>query len=862
MKKIRFLIAGVLSCLFAVALCACTHSTLIKSISVTTPPAKTEYVEGENFDGTGMVVTAEYADGFTEVVTAYTVSPSGALSTSDTSVKISYTSGNVTVSTTQEITVLPAGASLERIEITAEPATKVYYEGDVFDPSGMEITAYFDDDSAVKVENYSYTPDGALTVNDNLITISYTAGGVTETAFQEISVQVKTMIGIRIATQPSKTDYVDGESFDVTGMVVEAAYNDASSVVLNDYSVDKQVLSLGDTSVTVSSGGFETTVNVNVAKSALQSIEAIYNGGQNIFMPGEVIDKSLFVVTATHGTGSLEKVYGVTDYDFSPEKIDEDTQEIVVTYRDGDISKSASLPIIVKFPSELEFSGTAVKQKSGYPFDAEGLTFTLKYTTGESERVDIERITFGDIRTGIVTVTAEYLDFYCDIPVTVEAVETKSVASDVATYVQSGDPAKLSELLINATNIRRSYLSFSYLVSAQDIDRAILQLTVMGFETKEQERPFRDYYRTLTLYAVPYDGVTSSMKWSEQPAFGEKIAVIKAPPIVDYVVEVDITDYIKQNIATLGGNFAFAIVNETDTTTDKSSFWFYDNSGTNAPALLFTKDLEADFVSVPEALTVNVGATLSLGASVQPFYASNDALTYESDNGSVASVSENGTVRGVSEGTARITVTSVNGKQATVTVTVNAAVAAGSYTYLSDSSAYVQMYDKNNITVRDTILKTQISCQSTSSITSLGNERRAFISIDFSALLGVGEVKSAIVSLYLGEAATHNSFKGDRHVDVDVVDNIDIDSVTYWNQQYTSDEYIGTVTVADGAAAGTEYTIDLTDYINAHIGELNGVITIMLCNRTEYNDATGGAFANFYSSRAAEAYRPKLTIEV
>lgn len=77
----------------------------LSSIAVTTAPTKTTYAAGESFDATGMVITATYDDTTSEVVTGYAVSPSGALATTDTAVTISYTSGGVTKTVTQSITV-------------------------------------------------------------------------------------------------------------------------------------------------------------------------------------------------------------------------------------------------------------------------------------------------------------------------------------------------------------------------------------------------------------------------------------------------------------------------------------------------------------------------------------------------------------------------------------------------------------------------------------------------------------------------------------------------------------------------------------------------------------------------------------
>ena len=166
--------------------------TQLVGIAITTPPAKTVYLEGETFDPNGMVVTATYSDGSTAEVSGYTYSPNGALTASDTSITISYTESGVTRTATQAITVDNAGSEedpviLTGIEITTQPAKTVYLEGETFDSNGMVVTATYSDGSTAEVTGY-YSPDGALTASDTSITISYTEGGETKTATQEITV--------------------------------------------------------------------------------------------------------------------------------------------------------------------------------------------------------------------------------------------------------------------------------------------------------------------------------------------------------------------------------------------------------------------------------------------------------------------------------------------------------------------------------------------------------------------------------------------------------------------------------------------------------------------------------------------------
>lgn len=76
----------------------------LKGISVKTPPTKLEYLVGDTFDPTGMVLTANVGGVPVDVTTGYTVTPDP-LTADTTMVTISYTAGGNTVTTTQAITI-------------------------------------------------------------------------------------------------------------------------------------------------------------------------------------------------------------------------------------------------------------------------------------------------------------------------------------------------------------------------------------------------------------------------------------------------------------------------------------------------------------------------------------------------------------------------------------------------------------------------------------------------------------------------------------------------------------------------------------------------------------------------------------
>jgi len=161
----------------------------LEGITITTAPTTTVYTEGQSFDPAGMVVTATYSDNSSADVKTYTVSPSGALATTDTIVTISYTEDGVTKTATQAITVSAAATkTLSSIAITTAPATTTYTAGKSFDPAGMVVTATYSDNSTAEVKAYTVSPSGALATTDTSVTVNYTEDGVTKTATQTITV--------------------------------------------------------------------------------------------------------------------------------------------------------------------------------------------------------------------------------------------------------------------------------------------------------------------------------------------------------------------------------------------------------------------------------------------------------------------------------------------------------------------------------------------------------------------------------------------------------------------------------------------------------------------------------------------------
>ena len=109
-------------------------------------------------------------------------------------------------------------------------------------------------------------------------------------------------------------------------------------------------------------------------------------------------------------------------------------------------------------------------------------------------------------------------------------------------------------------------------------------------------------------------------------------------------------------------------------------------------------EIEAESITLSTASAdMLIGESITLTATVLPENTTDKTVTWTSSESSIAGVDDNGTVTAVSAGTAVITATTVNGRTAECTVTVQAAPMIGDYFY-SDGSWSTEL-DENKTPV-------------------------------------------------------------------------------------------------------------------------------------------------------------------
>ncbi len=273
----------------------------LSSIAVTTAPTKTVYTAGEDFDITGMVVTATYSNNTSAPVTGYTVTDGNALTAGKTTVTISYTEGDVTKTTTQAITV---NKIVPTIAFKNAAVSKTY-DGNTFAlPVADDLTITGAEYSDVV---FTWTAkEGSSLTNGNPVN----AGGYTLTATipatddrEEASVQKDYRIN-----KAQISDTVYNQKVMNTSLVEQRislpALPDGASYVFSK-------LYLGD----------EVEISDHFTKLEMDGTDLVYSGKDSmtvgkiydvlITVVGEnhtgTIDIEMVVIAHTHGNGTLHR---------------------------------------------------------------------------------------------------------------------------------------------------------------------------------------------------------------------------------------------------------------------------------------------------------------------------------------------------------------------------------------------------------------------------------------------------------------------------------------------------------------------------------------------------------------------------
>lgn len=224
----------------------------LSSIELDDTGVKKQYLVGDEFTASGLIVTAVMNNGTRRNVdlssctfSGYDLSVAG-----EYSVSVSYEGK----SATYDITVSEPVGILTEITLDYSGAVTEFVAGDAFSAAGLIVTAHYEDGSSatVDIDACAFSGYDMNTAGTQTVTVTY--GG--KTATYQITVGAARLERIEVDySSAERREYVVGMQFTANGIVVTAHYSNGTTRLLNsdEYEVSSPDMStVGVKTVTVS----------------------------------------------------------------------------------------------------------------------------------------------------------------------------------------------------------------------------------------------------------------------------------------------------------------------------------------------------------------------------------------------------------------------------------------------------------------------------------------------------------------------------------------------------------------------------------------------------------------------------------
>ncbi len=423
------------------------------SIEVTKEPHKMEYVEGQNFDPTDMMIRARYNNGTKREITNYEILNGNNLQLGHNKIIIRYTEDGITAQVELEITIIDR--VLLDTEIQSGPNKTDYIEGQDFDTTGMVIIGIYNDGNRDVITGYDVINGDDLSVGQTSVTISYTENGVTKTLEQKITVQEKVLVDMNLGRLPNKKNYIEGENFDPTGMVIVVKHDNGITTETSDYEIlDGEDLKLGQTNVTIRYTEDEIVkeiqVPIKVVQKKLLSIVIAKQANKVDYVEEQSFDTEGMVVLANYDNGKSEEI---TNYEImNGDELTIGQTHIIISYTENNRTRTVSQEItVVKKTLDSIVVTTPprnIEYFEGECFDPTGMIVEEIFTNGKSQEITEYEIYDGeDLKSGKREVIISYTE---------EGI-TRETKQPIIVYINESEDIKLEKITLTNASNKRTY---------------------------------------------------------------------------------------------------------------------------------------------------------------------------------------------------------------------------------------------------------------------------------------------------------------------------------------------------------------------------------------------------------------------
>jgi hypothetical protein len=357
------------------------------------------------------------------------------------------------------------GASPDSIVVSQLPTKVQYNKGQALDISGLKIEVTYDDVPASKV-TYSYphpniktNPDiGAAlnTVGNQTIQVTYSEGAISKSssfAVKVVDPDNPVLESIAVTKKPDKVEYALGEKLDTNGMEVTANF-DVTPTSKPDLTYTTSpadgaaFTSQGDKTITVSctyKGVTKTaSFTVKVGPAVLASISVTTPPTKVSYNLGDKLDLAGMVVTAKLTDDTTKPATGFTTDPANDTVLNKaGTQAVVISFKDGDITKTVTLNVTVALVLDsisVTTQPTKITYTVGDKLDLTGMVVTAKYNDNSTKAVtdDCTTVPAKEAvldKDGKVTVTISYKEGSVTKEATLELTVEKVPSDNTMIYI-------------------------------------------------------------------------------------------------------------------------------------------------------------------------------------------------------------------------------------------------------------------------------------------------------------------------------------------------------------------------------------------------------------------------------------------
>ena len=206
---------------------------------------------------------------------------------------------------------------LAGIAVSKQPTKTSYFVGENLDTTGLQLKlSYNDGSTSYATSGFTTSGYDSTKAGTKTITVTYQD----KTATFNVTVKEKTLTGISVSKQPSKTIYFIGENLDTTGLQLKLSYDDGStSDATSGFTTSGfDSTKAGTQTVTVTYLGKTATFNVTVKNKSLTDISVSKQPSKTIYFIGENLDTTGLQLKLIYDDGSTSYVSsGFTTNGFS-----------------------------------------------------------------------------------------------------------------------------------------------------------------------------------------------------------------------------------------------------------------------------------------------------------------------------------------------------------------------------------------------------------------------------------------------------------------------------------------------------------------------------------------------------------------